>query len=215
MKTRFCSAITAAAILLCCAALAVTTPAQHEGHGARKPPAQERQDKRTEMTPNHLLAMAYLQNMAIFAKLLRDQVQQNNAVNGAFARDVTAELRRGFDQVELYQQRHMGITQANAPVEYKALREIGADRGAITPPSPAIQPAIQNDKISQPRGQTMETMRRMEACMMRLSIHLIELERETGAANPNPKWVLEQTNAIIRILDEISAMQGGSQAASQ
>ncbi|MGH9769235.1 MAG: hypothetical protein ACREAB_17545, partial [Blastocatellia bacterium] len=99
----------------------------------------------------------------------------------------------------------------NEPIEYKALREIGAERGAITPPSPAVQ----SDKNSQLPGQMMEIMRRMEACLTQLSAHLIEMERETGAANPNPKWVLEHTNAIIRLLDEISAMRGGSQAASQ
>jgi hypothetical protein len=61
--------------------------------------------------------------------------------------------------------------------------------------------------------QMTDTMRRMETCLTRLSAHLIELERETGAANPNPKWVLEHTNAILRLLDEISTMGGGSHAA--
>jgi hypothetical protein len=222
MKTRFCSVITAAAATLCWAALVVTTLAQHEGHGGQNPPARERQDKRMEMTPNHLLAMAYLQNMTIFAKLLRDQIQQNNAVNGAFARDVTAELRRSFDQVERYHQRHVDIMQsavslqmngvrANEPVEFKALREIGAERGTITPPSPAIQ----GDTNSQPHGQMMEMMRRMDVCLAQLSARLTELERETGAANPNPKWTLEQTNAILKLLDEMSAMHDGSHTASQ
>ncbi len=222
MKTRLCSVITAAAALICWAALVVTSLAQREGHGGQKPPAPEQQDKRVEMSPNHLLAMAYLQNMTIFATLLRDQIQQNNAVNGAFARDVTAELRRSFDQVERYHQRHVDIMQsavrsqtngvrANEPVEFKVLREIGAERGTITPPSPAVQ----NDTNSQPREQTMEMMRRMEACLAQLSAHLIELERETGAANPNPKWTLEQTNAILRLLDEMSAMRGGNHAASK
>jgi len=90
---------------------------------------------------------------------------------------------------------------ANAPSEYLALREIGAERGALTPPSPAVQ-----------GNQTTDMMRRMEACLTRLSARLIELERETGAANPNPKWVLEHTNAILRLLDEMSTMRDGSQA---
>jgi hypothetical protein len=70
---------------------------------------------------------------------------------------------------------------ASAPSEYLALREIGAERGSLTPPSPAVQ-----------GDQTTDTMRLLEACLTRLSARLIELERETGAANPNPKWVLEQ-----------------------
>jgi hypothetical protein len=44
---------------------------------------------------------------------------------------------------------------------------------------------------------------------------LVELERETGAATPNPKWVLEHTNAILRLLDKMSTTCGGSHAAGQ
>jgi len=91
---------------------------------------------------------------------------------------------------------------ANAPSEYLALREIGAERGPLTPPSPAVE-----------GDQMTDTMQRMEACLMRLSSHLIELERETGAACPNPKWVLEHTNAILRLIDEMSTTCGGSHAA--
>jgi hypothetical protein len=49
----------------------------------------------------------------------------------------------------------------------------------------------------------------MEDCLTRLGARLVELERETGVACPNPKWVLEHTNAIIRLIDEISTTSGG------
>lgn len=223
---KYNSAVTTVAILLCWAAATVTTLAQHEGHGGQKPPAQK--DKRqpemqhqcgqmeiSMMTSNHPLAMAYLQNIATLTMLLRDQVQQYNSVNGDFARDVTAEIWRNFDQLDQYRQKQMDMTQggmrtvatrdhssmaANAPSEYLALREIGAERGALTPPSSAVQ-----------GNQMTDMTRRMEACLARLSARLIELERETGAANPNPKWVLEHTNAILWLLDEMSAAHGGSQ----
>jgi len=158
--------------------------------------------------------MAYLQNIATLTRLLRDQVQQCNSVNGDFARDVTAEIWRNFDQLDRYRREQMDMTQggmrtvamrdlspmaANAPSEYLALREIGAERGALTPPSPAVQ-----------GHQMTDMMRRMDACLTRLSARLIELERETGTANPNPKWVLEYTNAILRLLDEMSTTQGGN-----
>jgi hypothetical protein len=93
---------------------------------------------------------------------------------------------------------------ASAPSEYLALREIGAERGSLTPPSPAVQ-----------GDQSTDIMRRTEACLTRLSAHLVELERETGAATPNPKWALEHTNAILRLLDEMSTTCGGSHAAGQ
>jgi hypothetical protein len=44
---------------------------------------------------------------------------------------------------------------------------------------------------------------------------MVELERETGAANPNPKWVLEHTNAILRLLNEMFTTCGGSHASGQ
>jgi hypothetical protein len=177
----------------------------------------QRQGGQMEMSmlmPNHLPAMAYLQNMAALTRLLRDQIQQCNSVNGDFARDVTAEIWRSFDQLDRYRQKQMDMTQggmrtvamrdhssmaANAPSEYLALREIGAERGSLTPPSSAVQ-----------GNQMTDMMRRMESCLTRLSAHLIELERETGAADPNPKWVLEHTNAILRILDEMFMTQGGN-----
>ena len=228
---KYSSVITTVAVILCWAAVSVTALAQHEGHGGQKPPAPSQNNRRQPemrreggqmempmmtMTLNNLLAMSYLQNIATYARLLRDQVQQCGSVDGDFARDVMAEIWRSFDQLDRYRREQMDMTQggmgtvamrdhspmaANAPSEYLALREIGAERGALTPPSPAVQ-----------GNQTTDMMRRMEACLTRLSACLIELERETGAANPNPKWVLEHTNAILRLLDEMSTMRDGSQA---
>jgi hypothetical protein len=218
------SAVTTVAILLCWAAVSIPTPAQHEGHGGQKPPAQENRRPETRhqcgqmeipMTAlNHPAASAYLQNIATLTRLLRDQVQQCNSVNGDFARDVVAEIWRNFDLLDRYRREQTGLTQdgmrmgamgdhssmaASAPSEYLALREIGAERGALTPPSPAVQ-----------GDRTPDAAPRTETCLRRLSARLVELERETGAANPNPKWVLEHTNAILRLLNEMPATQGGN-----
>jgi hypothetical protein len=145
--------------------------------------------------------------------LLRDHVQQCGSVNGDFARDVTAEIWRNFDQLDRCYRgwtdmaqdgmrmavvRDHSFVAANAPSEYLALREVGAERGPLTPP-PAAQDNQKTDMIEQ-----------IKACLTRLGAHLVELERETGVANPNPKWVLEHTNAILRILDELSATHGGN-----
>src|SRR5262252_2987165 len=162
------SAITTAALLLCLVTVGVATPAQHEGHGGQKPlapakynrrqPEMRRQGGQMEMsvmTLNNLLVMSYLQNIATYARLLRDQVQQCGSVDGDFARDVTAEIWRNFDRLDCYWREQMaqgGIRTAsmrdhssmapmaaNAPSEYLALREIGAERGPLTPPSPAVE----------------------------------------------------------------------------
>src|SRR6266511_4429847 len=184
---KYNSAVTTVAILLFWAAASVTTPAQHEGHGGQKPLAQENQlqsetrhqcgqMEMSTVTLNHPLAMAYLQNIATLTRLLRDQVQQCNSVNGDFARDVTAEIWRNFDQLDRYRREQRDKTQggmrmgamrdhssmaSNAPSEYLALREIVAERGALTPPSPAVL------------GNQMTDMM---ICLTRLSARLVELE---------------------------------------
>jgi hypothetical protein len=223
-------AITTATVLLCWAGVGVATPAQREVYGGQKPPAHDNrrqsemrlqggQMEVSVMALDNLLVMSYLQNIATYARLLRDQIQQCGSVDGGFARDVTAEIWRSFDQLDRYRRRQMAMAQggmrtvamgdhsymaANAPSEYLALREIGAERGSLTPPSPAVQ-----------GNQMTDMMRRTEACLTRLSAYLVELERETGAANPNPKWVLEHTNAILRLLDEMFTACGGSHASGK
>jgi len=227
---KYNSVVITAVVLLSWYAVGIATPARREACGGKKPPAQDslrqlemwRQGGQMTMsitTLNNLLAMSYLQNIATYARLLRDRVQQCGSVDGDFARDVTAEIWRNFDRLDCYRREQVDMTQsethtapmrdyssmatmaANAPSEYLALREIGAERGPLTPPSPAIED-----------DQMTDMMRRMEAGMARLSAHLIELERETGAACPNPKWVLEHTNAILRLIDEMSSTRGGSHA---
>ncbi|HEX5084566.1 MAG TPA: hypothetical protein VFY40_21195 [Blastocatellia bacterium] len=215
------------------AAEGVATPARGEACARQQSAAQN--DRQSEMpyqrvqigismaTLNNLIALSYLRNIATYARMLRDQVMQCNSVDGEFARDVAAEIWLNFDRLDCYRREQMNLTQggmramgmmshssilsgaamaANAPSEYLALREIGAERGPLTPPSPAVE----GDKMT-------DMMRRMEACLPLLGAHLIELERETGAACPNPKWALEHTNAILRLIDEMSTTRGGSRTA--
>src|SRR5262245_8815779 len=172
--------ITTAAILLCSAVASVVTLARHEGYGWQKPPAQGNrrqpemrhqggQMEMSLMTSNHLLAMASLRNIATLARLLRDQVLQCGSVNGDLARDVTAEIWRNFDQLDRYRQNQMDMAQGgmrtvamrdhssrapNAPSEYLALREIGAERGSLTPPSPAVQGDTNAQTGAQSSGHT-------------------------------------------------------------
>lgn len=114
-----------------------------------------------------------------------------DAVNGGFARNVTAELWRSFDQVELYHQNHMDMMQTAMRSQMS-----GTQTSAMMNHSSAVQTVERSQAGGQMNNQTpaqmAEMMRQMEACLTQLSAHLIELERETGAANPNPKRALEQ-----------------------
>jgi cytochrome c556 len=57
--------------------------------------------------PHHVLAMAYRDNLATFARALRAQVTQSKSVNLELARPAVAEMRRSFDQMRQHHQAHM------------------------------------------------------------------------------------------------------------
>lgn len=53
------------------------------------------------------IAMAYRESVTVFARALRQHAEQSGAVNGDFARDMVAEIRRGIEQMERHQQEHL------------------------------------------------------------------------------------------------------------
>lgn len=57
--------------------------------------------------PHHTLAMAYHQNLAIFARALHEQTSGADSVNVEFARAAVAEMRRSFGQMKEHHQAHM------------------------------------------------------------------------------------------------------------
>src|SRR5262249_58476032 len=110
---KYSSVVITAAVLLSWDVVGVATPARREACGGQKPRAQDslrqpemrRQGGQTAMsmtTLNNLPAMSYLQNIATYARLLRDRVRQCGSVDGDFARDMTAEIWRNFDRWDCY-----------------------------------------------------------------------------------------------------------------
>jgi len=59
--------------------------------------------------PHHVLAMAYRDNLATFARALRAQVSQSKSVNLDLARPAVAEMRRSFDQMKQHHQAQMAM----------------------------------------------------------------------------------------------------------
>jgi len=57
--------------------------------------------------PHHVLAMAYKDNLANFAKALHHEANQAKPINPEFARAAVAEMRRSFDQMQQHHQGHM------------------------------------------------------------------------------------------------------------
>jgi cytochrome c556 len=59
--------------------------------------------------PHHVLAMAYHDNLATFARALRTQVTQSKSVNLELARPAVSEMRRSFDQMKQHHQAQMAM----------------------------------------------------------------------------------------------------------
>jgi cytochrome c556 len=59
--------------------------------------------------PHQVLAMAYRDNLATFARALRGQVTHSKTVNLDLARPAVAEMRRSFDQMQQHHQAQMAM----------------------------------------------------------------------------------------------------------
>ena len=73
--------------------------------------------------PHHVLAMAYHQNLASFAKTLHEQTMQTGSVNVEFAQSAVAEMRRSFDQMSQHHQEHMQKMSAEEHTKMSAMMQ--------------------------------------------------------------------------------------------
>jgi cytochrome c556 len=117
MKTRKHSIVPAAAgllALLMSAAAATGIAQAPTPTPAKMPEHQEGMKGMQGMNgmmegPHHVLAMAYRDNLATFARALRAQVSKSKTVNLDLARPAVAEMRRSFDQMKQHHQAQMAM----------------------------------------------------------------------------------------------------------
>ena len=64
--------------------------------------------------PHHVLAMAYRDNLATFARALQGQVARSKTVDLDLARPAVAEMRRSFDQMQQHHQAQMTMMAEHA-----------------------------------------------------------------------------------------------------
>jgi hypothetical protein len=110
---------------------AATAQAQHEHHGGQKPAAQDKKQEEHQhhqgdmskmmQEPHQLLAMAHHVSMAAFTKTLGKQSEGTGALDGDFARDAVAEIRRNFDQMMRHHQEHTQAMGAEARSQMDAM----------------------------------------------------------------------------------------------
>ena len=107
MKTRSLSTIS---MILTLGALSATAATPEQAASASKPAMGKMQMSHDHMMmaaePHHVLAMAYHQNLAAFAKALHEQTASEGPLNIDFARTAVSEMRRSFDQMKQHHQEH-------------------------------------------------------------------------------------------------------------
>lgn len=124
MKTRTAAGISMILTLAVLTTVGATT--QHTD--ATKPGMQARMDMSHDHMkmangPHHVLAMAYHQNLATFAKALHEQTMAENPLNLEFARAAVSEMRRSFDQMKQHHQDHMKGMSADEHAKMTGMME--------------------------------------------------------------------------------------------
>ena len=141
MKRKAYSIILAFMIMFISAVVAPAQEHQHQ-HGEKKPPAQETAKKdahehgsmdmnKMMQEPHHVLAMAYAENLARFAKALRDQVDATKSVDAEFARAAVGEIRRSFDTMQQHLAEHSKTMSADHGNHTGAMQAMNAHVSAI------------------------------------------------------------------------------------
>lgn len=122
MKTKVISAISMACVLGASSAMA--SDFQHEGHAAKKAMTHDHGDHMMMANePHHLLAMAYHQNLATFAKVLHEQTDHAASVDVAFARTAEIEMRRSFGEMKLHHEEHVKTMSAEMHTKMSGMRK--------------------------------------------------------------------------------------------
>jgi len=136
-------------------------------------------------TPHHVLAMAYRDNLATFARALQGQVTQSKTVNLDLARPAVAEMRRSFDLVKQHHQAQMTMMGDKMMGDKMMGGKMMGDK--TKPPMP-------------------ETMQGMENHLTALNEHLSALESAVNAGTPDARAVSEHTTEILKQCAKMSAM---------
>jgi hypothetical protein len=138
MKKSSVTSILIVFALLMFAVISVRAQEHQHNHEEKKAPAQDSAHKhgsveRGSMTeePHHLLAMAYAENMATFAKTLRNKVDAAESLNGDFARAAVTEIRRSFDSMQQHLGEHTRTIPASNEGHAGMMRAMNAHVSAI------------------------------------------------------------------------------------
>jgi hypothetical protein len=98
-------------------------------------------------SPHHKLMMAYMKNMANFARLLRDQALTPKGPDAEFARTAVAELRHDLDAMDAIHQKHMDAMTPEMKAKMATMMEkMDKGQAMLKEHVIALETAVQADK---------------------------------------------------------------------
>jgi hypothetical protein len=109
MKTKAYTTILAVIALMLFSAVGALAQTEHQ-HDAKKPMQHDmsKMDMSAMMNePHHALAMAFMQNIGTFAKILHSQAEGTSPLDAKVARAAVGEMKRSLDQMEEHHGEHM------------------------------------------------------------------------------------------------------------
>lgn len=119
--------------------------------------------------PHHVLAMAYHQNLAVFAKALHEQTMAAGPLNLEFVRAAVSEMRRSFDQMKQHHQDHMKGMSADEHTKMTAMMEKMGTRQA--------EMNTQLTDLEQETRSATPDPKKVSALADRVHAHLAEMAR--------------------------------------
>src|SRR6185295_3068699 len=74
--------------------------------------------------PHQVLAMAFMQNIETFTKILGEQAQGNRPLSADFARAAVAEIIRNFDEANTHHQEHVKAMRPGRPSRMSGMNDM-------------------------------------------------------------------------------------------
>lgn len=158
MKTKVIATIVMALALGAFSAIPLTAQAKkepsHSATQAKKAMTHDHMMMATE--PHHVLAMAYHQNLATFAKALHGQTARASSVNIEFARTAATEMRRSFDQMQQHHQEHMQTMSAAMQSKMKTMmQQMETHQTELNTQLTALEQEVQTTTPNAPKVSTL------------------------------------------------------------
>lgn len=122
---------------------------QHE-HGKQGAAKMDMSEMMAE--PHHVLTMAYVHNIATFAKALRDHATANSTLNAEFSRAAASEIKRSFDQMEKHHKEHIQMMSEDMRSKMSAMMtEVDKHRAALRDAVTALEKDVKADSLDAKR----------------------------------------------------------------